>query len=75
MTVLQRYLDGSLDGGSLEALEAHLELCRDCGIEYRTYREIRSCLCNRRLGVPADAIERMRVFATEVVPETVRGSR
>lgn len=71
--VLQQYLD-SLDGhdGPIERehadrIEAHLEVCRLCGLEAATYRRIKESLAARRADVPPDAIARLRDFAAHLV--------
>ncbi|CAN5752532.1 hypothetical protein BH24ACT5_BH24ACT5_25440 [soil metagenome] len=70
--VLQHYLDG-LDGHDgpieperAERIEAHLEVCRLCGLEAATYRRIKQSLAARRADVPPDAVARLRDFAAHL---------
>lgn len=71
--VLQEYLDG-LDGHAgpiepehAERIEAHLEVCRLCGLETATYRRIKVGLAARRADVRPDSLGRLRDFAAHLV--------
>lgn len=60
---LQRYLDGDLDDDGAQRLAAHLELCRDCGMEAETYLAIKVSLAARGTDpLPADARTRLTDF-------------
>lgn len=70
---LQQYLDG-VDGHDgpiepehAERIEAHLDVCRLCGLEAETYRRIKKSLAARRPDVAPDAIARLRDFAVHLV--------
>ena len=64
--VLQEYLDGRLDAATARLAAAHLDMCKDCGLEAETYRTIKQALFE--LGTPpADAIDRLRTFAEALV--------
>ena len=64
---LQEYLDAELDDPAvLERIQAHLETCRDCGLEARTYEEIKTSL-HTRADPPADSVDRLRSFVDELV--------
>ncbi len=61
-SVIQRYLDGELEGGADE-IAAHLDACRACGLEAATYDRIKAAL-----AAPADddvdpaVLDRLRAF-------------
>lgn len=38
------YLDGALDGVSMQALAGHLRECASCGAEFQTWREVQEAL-------------------------------
>jgi anti-sigma factor RsiW len=63
---LQRYLDGEVDDHTLRRVAAHLERCRKCGLEAKTYRALKEALA-RRSAPPADAVTRLRRFADQLV--------
>lgn len=61
--LVQRYLDGELERESeVDALAAHLEACRRCGLEAETYRRIKDGLAAHSPEVPAESIARLRAF-------------
>lgn len=60
---LQRYLDGDIDAERARRIEAHLEACRDCGMEAETYELIKAALAVHRPEVPPESVERLREFA------------
>jgi hypothetical protein len=62
MDILQEYLDGRLDAHTARLAAAHLDMCKDCGLEAETYATIKQALFE--LGTPpADAVDRLRNFA------------
>lgn len=64
MRRLQAYLDGEItDELSARRIAAHLDVCRDCGLEARTLAELKPSL--RRLASDIDpvVVERLRSFA------------
>lgn len=61
--LLQRYLDRDLDPSELAAFERHLEGCRQCSLETRTYLEIKDVLAGRRRNQDCAAASRLREFA------------
>lgn len=65
-TLLQRYLDGKVDDHTRRRVAAHLEDCRRCGLEAKTYRALKHALA-RRSAPPADALARLVHFADELV--------
>jgi len=62
--VLQTYLDGQTDDNTAQRVARHLEACRRCGLEARTYREIKAALARRVPIVDELAPERLRTFVT-----------
>jgi anti-sigma factor RsiW len=66
--VLQAYLDGEADPTTAQAVHAHLEVCRRCGLEARTYRAIKAAIPpasapTSRVEVDPTALARLRLFA------------
>ena len=60
---LQRFLDGELaDDVEIEALAAHLEDCKRCGLEADVYRRIKDAIEHRRVDVPEESVQRLREF-------------
>ena len=59
---LQAYLDGHTETGQVRRIEKHLERCRQCGLETRTYQEIKSALARRGTAVDLDAVRRLTAF-------------
>lgn len=64
--VLQTYLDGELDQRTAEKAAAHLEVCRRCGLEADTYRQLKEALAKRAEPVDTEALERLRAFTHEL---------
>jgi anti-sigma factor RsiW len=64
--VLQAYLDGQTDDTTTQRVARHLEACRRCGLEAKTYREIKAALTRRVPIVDELALERLRAFATNL---------
>jgi len=65
---LQRFLDGELPGGvAAEALSAHLDECRRCGLEADVYRRIKDAIEHRRPEVPEESVRRLREFGQRLV--------
>jgi anti-sigma factor RsiW len=59
---LQHYLDGDVESDFAQKIAEHLEKCKDCGLEYETYKQIKDSLAEQDPGVDADAIARLRDF-------------
>jgi anti-sigma factor RsiW len=59
---LQPYLDGEVDARTLRLVGAHLEECRRCGLEAKTYRALKQALA-RRGDPPPEPVARLRSFA------------
>jgi anti-sigma factor RsiW len=63
MEHLQAYIDGEMrDEIAARRVAAHLETCRQCGLELETYKRLKSSL--QRLGpIDQQAISRLSEFA------------
>ena len=64
---LNHYLDAELDDLRSARLAAHLEDCRRCGLEFDTYRRIKTSLHEKQDPVPQESLERLREFGTRLV--------
>ncbi len=63
--ILQPYLDGETGAQTRRLVSAHLDDCRDCGLEAETYRAIKESL--RGCNEPSpEALDRLRHFADEL---------
>jgi anti-sigma factor RsiW len=73
---LQAYLDGATDAAAAQRIARHLEECRRCGLEARTYLEIKAAMARRIPVVDELALERLRAFAGRIVeaPPTTGGT-
>ncbi len=60
--VLQSYLDEQIDTERAAQIEVHLEECRRCGLDAETYERIKATLAAQRPVIPAESIDRLRVF-------------
>jgi anti-sigma factor (TIGR02949 family) len=72
--VLQSYLDGQVDEMTARRVARHLDACRRCGLEARTYEAIKEALARQRTDVDAAALEGLRSFGERLV-ERVRPTR
>ena len=68
--VLQTYLDGDLDDDFAAKIGAHLDACKHCGLEFETYRQIKSSLARRLPEVDPAAVARLRAFGARIAGET-----
>ncbi|MDW3218164.1 MAG: zf-HC2 domain-containing protein [Acidimicrobiales bacterium] len=64
--VLQSYLDGDVEDDFAAKISAHLEACRDCGLEVETYRQIKTALASRLPEVDPAVIDRLRRFGNDL---------
>ncbi|MDZ7676054.1 MAG: zf-HC2 domain-containing protein [Acidimicrobiales bacterium] len=64
--VLQSFLDGEVDGITVDKVEAHLEMCRRCGMESEVHREIKASLTRTGQHVPETTLRRLRRFGEEL---------
>lgn len=60
--VLQRYLDGEADDLTAERVAEHLDQCRRCGLQARTYQAIKQSLHSGSRDVDDLALRRLRAF-------------
>ena len=68
--VLQSYLDGDVESDFAEKIAAHLEKCKDCGLEYETYARIKDSLSGMNNDeIDADAIARLRDFGRNLTSD------
>lgn len=56
------YLDGRTDPDQVHRIERHLEHRRRCGLESRTYVEIKSALARQGEPVDPDTVQRLSTF-------------
>lgn len=61
--VLQRYLDGEADDLTAARVAEHLEECRRCGLQARTYLAIKQALRSGSRDVDDLALRRLRAFS------------
>lgn len=66
---LQGFLDGEIDRREARRIDKHLEACRRCGLEARTYREIKSAVARQGAPVDPDAVRRLRAFGESLSAE------
>lgn len=64
--VLQAYVDGELGPQDADAVTAHLEHCRRCGIEIRTVEQVIDTIRRQRPDLDADALRRLAGFVDEL---------
>lgn len=60
---LQRYLDGEADDLTAARVAEHLEQCRRCGLQARTYRAIKQALRGGGRDVDELALRRLQAFS------------
>lgn len=67
MRNLQAFLDGEIrDELTLKRVEAHLEICRRCGLEAETYRAIKESLRMSGQAVDQGVVDRLTDFARRI---------
>ncbi len=68
--LLQLELDGALTGPNhaidLAALQQHLEMCRDCGLDAATFRAIKASLAQLAPQASPEIVARLQQFATSL---------
>jgi anti-sigma factor RsiW len=60
---LQHYLDGETDDLTAARVAEHLEECRRCGLQARTYEAIKQALRSGARDVDDLTLHRLRVFS------------
>ena len=64
---LQTYLDGQLQDADAALVAAHLDDCRQCGLESAAYERIKAALAQPMPeGADPEAIERLRQFGRDL---------
>lgn len=63
--VLQQYLDGELDPATASLVDAHLEMCRRCGLDASIYTDVKEALAGQG-ALPADSVQRLREFGERI---------
>lgn len=63
--VLQQYLDGELDDATAPLVEAHLELCRKCGLEASIIADVKEALAAQG-ELPDESVRRLREFGERI---------
>jgi len=69
--VLQQYLDQELEAGQVPKVLAHLEACRDCGLEAAMYQRIKDSLLSHQQTPDANSMARIRALAQELATSGV----
>ncbi len=64
--VLQSYLDDDVEGDFAGKIAAHLDACKECGLEVETYRQIKTSLAGKMPEVDPDAVARLRSFGEKL---------
>lgn len=65
--LIQSYLDGQTSVADRSSVEQHLELCRRCGLEARTYAEIKAALARRCGPVDELSLLRLKQFGASLI--------
>ena len=66
---LQSYLDNEDTAENRELIAAHLEACRDCGLEADTFNQLKASLARPVLEIDATALDRLRAFGASIADE------
>jgi len=64
--VLQEYLDEELDPAEVPKVLAHLEKCRDCGLEAEFYTSIKTSLVDHQKEPSTDSMAAIRALAEQL---------
>lgn len=64
--ILQSYLDNDVEEDFTEKIAAHLDACKDCGLEVKTYRQIKTSLASKMPKVEPAALERLQAFGNQL---------
>lgn len=60
------YLDGRLTGHEMQSIAAHVETCRDCGVEWSELKQAQTALTSLRpVPEPEDLLLRIRVAVSQ----------
>ena len=66
---LQSYLDNEDTIENRDMIAAHLQACRDCGLEADTFNQIKASLARPVLEIDDSALERLRAFGASITQE------
>jgi len=72
--VLQSYLDNDVEEDFASKIASHLEACKDCGLEFETYRQIKTSLAGKMPEVDPAALARLRMFGQEISGDSATGN-
>ena len=64
--VLQQYLDKELEAADVPKVLAHLEACKDCGLEADMYSRIKTSLQSHQVAADEASMARVRALAQEL---------
>lgn len=64
--VMQQYLDNELEPSEVPKVLAHLEACKDCGLEAELYTRIQNSLHEHQAAPSADSMDKIRALAREL---------
>ena len=64
--VLQEYLDNELDPAEVPKVLAHLEKCRDCGLEAELYTSMKNSLQAHQDAPSEDSMSNIRALAEQL---------
>lgn len=72
---LQAYLDSEMaDDPTAANISLHLEACRECEMEARTFTELKDCLRRLEAQIDPDTLDRLNNFALGLCDEEGTGS-
>ncbi len=57
--LVQSFLDGELPASNAERVAAHLDMCRDCGVEAETLDQVRQAISDLRPDLVAASTDRV----------------
>ncbi len=67
ISVLQEYLDGTLDHDQAKQIALHIEDCRRCGLEASVFTQIKSVLQGFDAPAERETLEHLRQFGERLV--------
>lgn len=71
--VLQEYLDNELAPDEVPKVLAHLEKCRDCGLEAEIYTSMKSSLQSHQEEPSDDSMAKIRALAQQLATQGAAG--
>ncbi len=70
---LQSFLDNEDTVANRDLIAAHLEACRDCGLEANTFNQLKASLARPVLEIDDTALDRLRAFGASISEEADGG--